>query len=74
MNELRKNKEIIELLETLEKSGLQKEKAEVSALVDYIGEMEQSLSSMLTEMKEMRKEVNLIHDNTLYAASSPLAG
>ena len=65
MNELKENKEILELLETLEKNGLQKEKAEVSALVDYIGEMEKTLSAMLTEMQEMRKEVNLIHDNTL---------
>ena len=72
MNELKENKEILELLETLEKNGLQKEKTEVSALVDYIGEMEQSLSSMLTEMKEMRKEVNLIHDNTLRAKCEAL--
>lgn len=65
MNELRENKEINELLETLEENGMFKEKNEVSALVDYIGEMEKTLSAMLTEMQEMRKEVNLIHDNTL---------
>lgn len=73
MNELKQNKEITELLEILEENGLQKEKAEVLALVDYIGEMEQTLSSMLTEMKEMRKEVNLIHDNTLRAKCEALA-
>ena len=65
MNELRENREINELLEALEENGMFKEKTEVSALVDYIGEMEKTLSAMLTEMQEMRKEVNLIHDNTL---------
>ena len=65
MNELRENKEINELLEILEENGMIKEKTEVSALVDYIGEMEKTLSAMLSEMQEMRKEVNLIHDNTL---------
>lgn len=65
MNELRENKEINELLEALEENRMFKEKNEVSALVDYIGEMEKTLFAMLTEMQEMRKEVNLIHDNTL---------
>ena len=40
MNELKQNKEITELLEILEENGLQKEKAEVLALVDYIGEID----------------------------------
>lgn len=72
MNELRENKEINELLETLDENGMQKEKAEVSALVDYIGEMEQTLTAMLSEMQKMRKEVNLIHDNSLRAKCQTL--
>ena len=65
MNDLRENKEVNELLETLEKNGMEKEKTEVNALVDYIGDMEKTLTVMLSELKEMRKEVNLIHDSSL---------
>lgn len=43
MDELRNNPQIIELLETLEENGMQKEKGEVSALVSYIGDMEHTL-------------------------------
>ena len=52
MDELRNNPQIIELLETLEENGMQKEKGEVSALVSYIGDMEHTLSAMLAEMQE----------------------
>lgn len=47
MDELRNNLQIIELLETLEENGMQKEKDEVSDLVSYIGDMEHTLSAML---------------------------
>ena len=67
MDDLRENKQITELLETLEQNGMEKEKGEVQSLVDYIGNMEKTLTEMLAEMQEMRKEVNLIHDNTLRA-------
>ena len=67
MDELRNNPQITELLQTLEENGLQKEKGEVSALVSYIGDMEQTLTAMLAEMQEMRKEVNLIHNSTVKA-------
>ena len=53
MDELRNNPQIIELLETFEENGMQKEKSEVSALVSYIGDMEHTLSAMLAEMQEM---------------------
>ena len=67
MDELRNNPQIIELLETLGNNGMQKEKGEVSALVSYIGDMEQTLSVMLSEMQEMRKEVNMIHNSSVKA-------
>ena len=67
MDELRNNPQIIELLETLEENGMQKEKGEVSALVSYIGDMEHTLSAMLAEMQEMRKEVNMIHNSSIKA-------
>lgn len=72
MSDLRESKEVNELLETLEQNGMNKEKSEVNALIDYIGDMEKTLSAMLTEMVEMRKEVNLIHDNTLRAKCGAL--
>jgi hypothetical protein len=67
MEELKNNPQIIELLETLGNNGMQKEKGEVSALVSYIGDMEQTLSAMLAEMQEMRKEVNMIHNSSVKA-------
>ena len=72
MNDLRESTEVNELLETLEKNGMEKEKSEVNALVDYIGDMEKTLTAMLSEMQEMRKEVNLIHDSTLRAKCGSL--
>ena len=72
MNDLRESTEVNELLETLEKNGMEKEKSEVNALVDYIGDMEKTLNAMLSEMQEMRKEVNLIHDSTLRAKCGSL--
>ena len=67
MDELKNNPQIIELLETLEENGMHKEKGEVSALVSYIGDMENTLSAMLAEMQEMRKEVNMIHNSSVKA-------
>ena len=67
MDELRNNPQIIELLETLEENSMHKEKGEVSALVSYIGDMEHTLSAMLAEMQEMRKEVNMIHNSSIKA-------
>ena len=70
MDDLKNNQQITELLDTLEQNGMQKEKGEVQSLVDYIGDMENTLTAMLSEMQEMRKEVNLIHDSTLRAKCS----
>ena len=67
MDELKNNPQIIELLETLEENGMHKEKGEVSVLVSYIGDMEHTLSAMLVEMQEMRKEVNMIHNSSVKA-------
>jgi len=72
MDDLKNNQQITELLDTLEQNGMQKEKGEVQSLVDYIGDMENTLTAMLSEMQEMRKEVNLIHDSTLRAKCSNL--
>ena len=67
MDDLKSNPQIEELMDTLEKNDMHKEKAEVESLVDYIGDMEQTLSEMLKEMQDMRQEINLIHNSTLKA-------
>ena len=65
MDELREHPQVAELIDTLDKNDMHKEKAEVESLVDYIGDMEKTLTEMLKEMQEMRQEINLIHNNTL---------
>ena len=65
MNELNEHPQIAELMDTLEKNEMHKEKAEVQSLVDYIGDMEKTLTEMLDEMKNMRQEIELIHNNSL---------
>ncbi len=65
MENLNEHPQIAELLETLAQNGLTKEKTEVQSLVNYIGNMEETLSEMLGELHEMRREVNLIHNNSL---------
>ena len=59
---LRDHPQIIDLISVLEQSGLQKQKEEVQALVGYIDGMEEKLSQMMDEMKEMRLEVGKLHD------------
>ena len=65
MDELRELPQVAELIDTLEQNDMHKEKAEVQSLVDYIGEMEKTLTEMLGEMQAMRQEINLIHNNSL---------
>lgn len=65
MDDLKSNQQIRELFDALERSGMQQEKIEVQSLVEYIGDMEKTLFAMLSEIQEMRREVNLIHDSTL---------
>lgn len=67
MSNLREHPDVQELIDTLDKNGLEKEKAEVVSLADYIVDMENTLSGMLKEMQAMRNEVNLIHNSTLRA-------
>lgn len=67
MDDLREHPQIEELIEALDQTEMHKEKAEVESLVDYIGDMEKTLSDMLKEMQEMRKEIDLIHNSTLRA-------
>lgn len=67
MDELREHPQITELFETLDKNEMHKEKAEVQSLVDYIGDMEKTLTEMLKEMQGMRQEINLIHNGSLRA-------
>ena len=67
MDDFRENPQIEELLDTLDKNEMHKEKVEVESLVDYIGNMETTLTDMLKEMQEMRKEIDLIHNGTLKA-------
>ena len=65
MDQLKEHPQIVELLDTLDKNGLMKEKSEVQSLVSYIGGMEETLTEMLGELQDMRREINLIHNNTL---------
>ena len=65
MDNLKEHPQIAELLDTLDKNGLAKEKNEVQSLINYIGDMEETLTGMLRELRDMRQEINLIHNNTL---------
>lgn len=65
MDNLNEHPQIAELIDTLEKNGLTKEKAEVQSLVNYIGDMDATLTGMLGELQDMRREINLIHNSTL---------
>lgn len=65
MDNLNEHPQIAELIDTLDKNGLIKEKSEVQSLVTYIGNMEETLTGMLGELQDMRKEINLIHNSTL---------
>ena len=69
---LRDHPQIIDLISVLEQSGLQKQKEEVQALVGYIDGMEEKLSQMMEEMKEMRLEVGKLHDKGIRARCSQL--
>lgn len=53
MDSLNEHPQIAELLDTLEKNGLSKEKTEVQSLVRYIGNMEETLTGMLGELQDM---------------------
>ena len=70
---LREHPQIIELLSVLEQNSLSKQKEEVQALVGYIDGMEEKLSQMMDEMKEMRLEVGKLHDKGIRARCSQLA-
>lgn len=67
MDNLNEHPQIAELIETLDKNEMQEEKTKVQSLVDYIGDMEQTLTGMLSELQNMRQEINLIHNNSLRA-------
>ena len=67
MDSLDKHPQIAELMDTLEENHMHKEREEVQSLVDYIGDMETTLSDMLKEMQGMRHEINLIYNNSLKA-------
>ena len=54
MDQLKEHPQIVELLDTLDKNGLMKEKNEVQSLVSYIGGMEETLTGMLGELQDMR--------------------
>ena len=57
MAQLQEQPQIVELLDTLDKNGLMKEKNEVQSLVSYIGGMEETLTGMLGELQDMRREI-----------------
>lgn len=72
MDKLNEHPQIAELMETLDKNGMQKEKTEVQSLVDYIGDMEQTLTGMLFELQNMRHEISLIHNSSRRAKCQSL--
>lgn len=72
MDSLDKHPQIAELMDTLEENYMHKEREEVQSLVDYIGDMETTLSEMLKEMQGMRHEIDLIHNNSLKAKCQSL--
>lgn len=69
---LREHPQIIELFTVLEQNGLHQQKDEVQALVSYIDGMEEKLSQMMEEMKEMRLEVSKLHDKGIGARCTQL--
>ena len=71
---LREYPQIIELFTVLEQNGLQKEKEEVSSLIDYISSMEDNLSQMMGELQEMRVDVQKLHDQESMAKCGSLLG
>ena len=59
MDQLKEHPQIVELLDTLDKNGLMKEKSEVQSLVSYIGGMEETLTEMLGYLpKHNQKQQN----------------
>lgn len=72
MDQLKEHPQIVELLDTLDKNGLMKEKNEVQSLVSYIGGMEETLTEMLGELQDMRREINLIHTTRCGVSAIPL--
>lgn len=64
--------QIRELLSVLEQNNLQQQKEEVQALVGYIDSMEDKLSQMMNEMKEMRLEMGKLHDKGIRAQCAQL--
>ena len=65
--------QIRELLSVLEQNNLQQQKEEVQALVGYIDSMEDKLSQMMDEMKEMRLEMGKLHDKGIRAQCAPVS-
>ena len=59
--------EIEDLLKILEKNGLFKQMDEVSTLVHYVEHMEDKLSEMSTELRDMHDEVTKIRDSSIKA-------
>ena len=47
MDEFREHPQITELIDTLEKNDMPKEKAEVESLVSNIGDMEKTLGALI---------------------------
>ena len=64
--------EIEDLLKILEENGLFKEMNEVSTLVHYVEHMEDKLSEMSTELRDMHDEVTKIRDSSIKAKCTAL--
>lgn len=65
VDELKQHPDVSELIDILDKNGMKKEKEEVVSLIDFIGDMEKTMGSMLKELQGMREEINLIHNSSL---------
>jgi len=64
--------EIEDLLKILEENGLFKQMDEVSTLVHYVEHMEDKLSEMSTELRDMHDEVTKIRDSSIKAKCTAL--
>lgn len=64
--------QIMELMAILEENGLHQQKDEVQSLVGYMEGMEDKLSEMMSEIKELRGDIGQLHDKTIQAKCAQL--
>lgn len=65
--------DLVELMETLQKNGMEKEKQEVETLACYLENMEGQIGEVLNELQEVRGQLNAIQDKGIRAAALRVA-